>query len=175
MSRRVTPQRPWTGREVAQLRAWRMQPTPVPFAECARRLGRTIRSVVGQAERRRIVTRMYYPHRAIRATVRRLVRKGFCDAEIAYAIGRSRQAARYHRRQMGLPINRQRTRTTRGYAHPECFCCGAFCPKANHIEAVGWVSRKHASDNTTETYCPTCFAKYGWPAPMPGTATEQAI
>lgn len=152
--------RPWTMREVSQLRLWRTQPAPLPIPECARRLGRSVSSVRVQATRQRIVAQAHYRNRHVRPLIRQLVRKGYADASIARAIGRAKRTVRHHRREMGLTANRRKHKRK---PRPECWACGVVCSKDNNVQSVGWASRLYAVRGLTETYCGPCFAKWGWP------------
>jgi hypothetical protein len=152
--------RAWTMREVAQLRLWRTQSVPIP--ECARRLGRSVSSVLGQATRQRIFVQAHYPDGRARPLIRQLVQKGYTDAGIARLIGRTKRTVRHHRREMGLAPNTRKHRR-KPKPRPECWACGAVCPKDNNIASVGWVARLYTVRGLTETYCKACFEEWGWP------------
>ena len=46
-----------------------------------------------------------------------------------------------------------------------CWCCGVDAPRPSHVSAVGWAVRTVmlSGGNARETYCPQCFAEWGWP------------
>lgn len=168
MPRSRKRRRPWTAGEVRQLRLWRSQRNPLSLAECARRLNRTRGAVVAQLGRQGFVTQPHYSCEQIRELIQQHVERGHCDRTIARLIGRSVYTVRMRRWGMGLPANRKvkqkpKRKTTRKVPHAECFACGDVCPRATHIGKVGWVSRKFGTQGLLETYCPACFAKWGWP------------
>lgn len=47
-----------------------------------------------------------------------------------------------------------------------CWCCGTTPPKRSHVAKYGWAARwlvLYATIQARETYCPDCFARFGWP------------
>ena len=49
---------------------------------------------------------------------------------------------------------------------PECWGCGVLAPSATWVVKHGWASRPVTSGidrSKFETYCPACFAEWGWP------------
>lgn len=51
---------------------------------------------------------------------------------------------------------------------PVCWACGIPAPKQNHLVTEGWHSRWERIEGQPmkETYCPDCFAEWGWPVPI---------
>lgn len=56
-------------------------------------------------------------------------------------------------------------------ANPHCWACGTRCPRRTWLDRVGWVQRpvRLAGGTFRETYCPACFARWGWPDEVKGT------
>lgn len=52
---------------------------------------------------------------------------------------------------------------------PECWACGVRCPRRTHVRKIGWMQRAFRVVNgyERETYCPDCFAEWGWPPESP--------
>ena len=103
MSRRKYSRRPWTAAELAELD--RLYPTHTA-SEIAAALGRTVRSVYGQAESRGL---MNQSRCRVDVTfddaVRQMNARGLPDAEIARSIGCDRHTVSRRRRQFDLPSN----------------------------------------------------------------------
>ncbi|HYH64871.1 MAG TPA: helix-turn-helix domain-containing protein [Urbifossiella sp.] len=98
----MTPHRPWTYPEVAELK--RLVALRRKDAAIARRLGRSRRSV--QDKRDRLGLRVNRPWRENDTLVRRLARDGWHDAEIAERVGCSRERVRDVRRRLGITAGR---------------------------------------------------------------------
>lgn len=51
---------------------------------------------------------------------------------------------------------------------PECWACSVRAAKPSYIRSLGWAVRTTIIDGVVEreTYCPACFAQWGWPMPM---------
>lgn len=69
----------------------------------------------------------------------------------------------------------QIAKTPNNRAHSECWACGRVCPRRYQINRAGWVWRvipDLGGTDQRETYCPECFAKWGWPSPQTEAATK---
>lgn len=159
--------RPWT--KLEERRAVELRQVRYTIAAVARALDRPYGAVsvklsrLGATKRRSTRRRPGEFLAAVAATCK----PGVSDRDAARVLNRPHQEIFRARKRLGISAGvtlseaARRPRPTRVKCRHRCWLCNA--PRPFRGGVLGWQQRRFGKPAQVETYCPECFAKWGWP------------